>query len=237
MFPQHAMNKLLLQFGDKNGIPNIYYYGSRLCSCVGERGVYDPACKQCIFGYIYPEVPVEELILRTAVRLNMMNERMYHIFQGGARITIPKKRINGSTLEMYDSVAQGDVVVMKNDKRRDRDICMLGSRDYLFAFHVTEVLAVSEKQTTFTEGTDYEVEYNPAQTKIKWLDGNKPASFYSVEFTSLVNFMVWDDQVKPRGDVDGEYPKMVMCRLRPYSDPNTTELPNIQTDNTLGHGV
>jgi len=217
--PQSAIRTLLKKFGNSKGENNCKIYFSRLCTCVaGNNGVYDPQCKECIYGFIYAE-PIEELVIRTAMRIDRQNEKMSNLYEGGARITIPKYGIDRHEVIAYSKITQGDIITMTGDNRRDRDICELGTKDYLIAFDVKKVLSVSEKRKEFVLHTDYEVNYSPMQTEIKWLEGERPSKFYSVEFISEINYLVWSDQAKPRGGSDDTVPKMVFCRLRPGYDP------------------
>jgi hypothetical protein len=181
-----------------------------------------------MYGYIYGE-PVEELLIRTSMNLKFMTERQVHIYQGGCRITIPKYNNKDKAIGFYTTATQGDVVVMKGDTRRDRDICQIGKRDYLLAFDVKEVLSVNEKSKEFKKDIDYKVHINQIKTEIEWLGKDVPASFYSVEFLSLVNYMVWDDMAKHRGSLDDNLPKMIMCCLRPYLESKINDIIKVNT--------
>jgi hypothetical protein len=220
IIPRKTLNRLRKIFGNQSGEPNAKIYFSRLCSCIGgNNGVYDPTCTACIEGYIYDE-PVEELVIRTSMNLRWLDEKLVHIYQGGCNITIFKYDINDVPTTAHYKITQGDIIVMKNDNRRDRDICERGVKDYLMAFDVNRVLSVTEKKRVFKENVDYTVEYDRMATRIVWKAGGySPTSFYSVEFISEVNYLVWDDMLKSRGTMDTELPKKVACRLRGYFDP------------------
>lgn len=229
-FDANVMNKLLRQFGDKKGTPNASFYFSRLCSCVGKTGRADPTCTACILGFIYDAVPTEELIIRTNMNLRMLSDRLITILQGGCNVTIPKKRLDGSDCVAYKKTSRGDVIVMKDDIKRDRDICELGVKDFLYAFDVKEILSVSEKNKNFVLNVDYEIQYTRSKTQIIWLNNDKPEQYYSVEFTSASNYLVWDDSAKIRGPQDDLMPKRIVCRVRPYFDLNINELMNVNTN-------
>ena len=231
IIPQHELNELLRIFGNGSGEPNCYIYFAKLCSCIAEKnGSFDPECPYCTFGYIYDTEPTEELVLRTSMNLKFMTDRQIHIYQGGARITIPKYNLAGELITAYSRITQGDVIAIKGDVRRDRDICELERKDYLLAFDVEEVLSVSEKQKEFKKDIDYTVSLDRKKTTIEWLDKDKPSSFYTVEFTSLVNYLVWDDMAKNRGGMDSDLPKMIMCRLRPYMDSEVNIAMSVDTE-------
>jgi len=235
ILPTSAQAKLLKKFG-----VNAKIYFSKLCTCMANNnGVPDPNCRICKYGFIYDEKNPEEIeLIRTAVRMHGINERMAFLYEGGCRITIFKKDLMKHVVHSaYNNITKGDVIVINTDERRDRDFCKLGSKDTLLAFDVKRVISVSEtskdltKETIFRLGEDYEVIIESGVATIKWLDeGNKPDSFYAVDFVSGVNYLVWDDLAKDRGGSDSELPKMVMCRLRPYYDPNKPIVLDVNTD-------
>ena len=237
IIPHSALRKIIKKFGSEGGEANAKIYFGRLCSCIGKAGGnYDPTCPYCIFGFIYEEEPVEELVLRTAVNLRFMTDRQISIYQGGCRITLPRYRYDGITLtKSYDRIAQGDIIVMTGDVHRDRDILKRNEKDYLYAFDVTKVLSVSELDYVFKEGVHYTVNYTSKKTSIVWnndpdLEHQPPSGYYSVDFECKINYMVWEDMPKPRGAMDSNSEKMIMCRLRPYFDPNANKVMSVNTD-------
>lgn len=219
--------------------PNADIYFSKLCACTAaNNGVYDPRCQVCSYGYVYSKEPDENLlVIRTAMKLNAMHEKLAMLYSGGARITIFKYDNDNKIVKAHSRVTHGDVIVIKNDIRRDRDFCVYGEKDSLWAFNVTQVLSVTTVNRAKTElieykeGEDYEVVQNGATTGIKWLeDGRHPEKFYAVEFISSINYWVWEDMSKPRGSSDGDLPKVLFCRLRPYYNPEKSPLLDIPTD-------
>lgn len=230
ILPKSAQNILLKKFGNKNGIPNADIYFSRLCSCVAKQGVYDPTCPYCIYGYIYDIEPTPTLLIRTAMNMKTMSEKFVSLYQGGCRLTIMSTDLNNVPVKAFTQIARGDVVVMKNDKRRDRDLCEMGRRDNLLAYNVSEILNVSERQILFEKDLDYKIDIQDKKTSIIWLNRNKPKQYYSVEYISDINYLVWDDMPKPRGSTDATLPREVYCRLRPYFDPSYNKSMEVLTN-------
>lgn len=242
ILPRRSQRLLQSKFGDSTGKPNALIYFSRVCSCVAANEMRpDPKCKFCVYGNIYDKVPEEILMTQTAMKLDRStNERMYNLYMGGARITIYKYGIDNVEYRAYKSLAQYDVIVVPTDIRVNTSINIYKKKDSLLNFNVTEVESVSSIENNKTEdivyekGVDFEVELTPAITKIIWKDGGKhPTSHYTVRYFSSVNFIVWEDHPKKRGAADGEDPRVVYCRLRPYYDPRTSPWLDVKTDPPL----
>lgn len=231
IIPQEAMDEMMRIFGSETGEPNAKIYFSRLDSSVGADGSVPFDSEESIYGYFYPETPYETLLLRTSMDLKFLTESQVAIYEGGCRITIPRYDLQGEENKAWKRIAHGDVIVMTGEQetRRDREICLIKKKDYLVSFDVIEVDYVSEKKKIFKEGTDYKVTYGK-KTTIEWLPGGeKPRSYYSVEYIAHINYLVWESQAKVRGAMNSNAPRQIKCRLRPNYDENVRSVLDINT--------
>jgi len=240
-----------------NAVEMKYYQGT-LCSCVGEGdGQPDPACT-CYNGFRYPANPVTVNLMRTQVNYKGMPSQLAMILQGGCQITVPRctKELDDNGDEyyklntVYDRVNMGDVFVIENRYRRERDVLKKGTQDRIKAFDVQSIISVSKRGTKYVEDLDYEyvsfdypnpyfyVGINPDLDgmqlakgydvqggEISWLDqGNSPSSgeFYTVEYSCKQQYMVYQDLAKDRGGDNDPLPKRLVCTLRNYVKFGTT---------------
>lgn len=233
---------------------DMKYYQSTICSCIADNeGQPDPEC-DCYNGFRYPTRPVTKKLLRTSVDYKSLPESIGHLAVGSCQISVPDKTKIYSTTHpgsynyvdniIYDNVNIGDIFVIDNRDRRDRDILKKGVRDRINAFDVQNVISVSKGNITYAEGTDYEfLNYlypdpfwyiscysgvdnmdlsHPDSFRggeIVWLTGGKAPSTdenYTVEFTSKIQYIVWKDLTKDRGSDDDLLPKRLICNLRQY---------------------
>ena len=238
---------------------DIKYYQATLCNCIASNnGHPSPTC-DCYFGYRYGIAPIEGKLQRTQVNLKGMPEQMAMMLQGGCQITVPKQTktlVNGNSVytdcDIFHLANIGDVFVIKNRHRRDRDILQKGVRDYLHAFDVQEIYSITNGTITYIEGTDFEfvkkdaywsIPVNDAEDdmdliknklffggEIIWLSGGSaPATneHYTVEFKSEYQYIIWDDLSKDRGGDDDDLPKRFTCRLRQYINFNINPLDSL----------
>ena len=239
---------------DEFGV-EMKYYQSTICSCVGENdGQPDTDC-DCYAGFRYPNNPVFVKILRTSVSMRGLPERVGLELQGGCYLTIPRCYKSGDSYyenEIYDKVNVGDVFVVNTRTRRDRDILKKDVRDSLNAFDVDEVLSVSKNGTIYEQDVDYqlnnfryplpfwyvgfnsETDLNSGKKtiggEIEWLTGgDAPAEndFYTVEFWSKIQYIVWQDLAQDRGTEEDYLPKKILCKLRQFVNFGTSQLDSI----------
>lgn len=237
VIPLKAVNKLFKKHGNGSGEPNVRIYFARQCSCIANNGGrYDPSCKDCIYGFIYEDKATDDLMIRTSMSLKFMTNEQAAIFTGGCYLTVRKVDFDGKEVPAYSRLTDGDVIVVKNDFKRSREICELNIKDYLFAFNVKQVLSVSQKKKVFKENIDYKVIYKEDKTAIEWI-GEKPGNngqnvrqYYSVEYLAEINYMVWNDQLKTRGALDSNLPKKIACVLRPYFEEDFNSLVEFNTN-------
>ena len=236
-----AQITLQSKFGNSQGEPNALIYFSRLCSCVAANEMRpDPKCKLCVYGNIYDKIPEKVLVTQTAMKLDRStNERMYNFYMGGARITIYKYDFDGKAYRAYKSLSQYDVIVIPTDIRTNTSANIIGVKDDLLNFNVTEIESVSsiegdpKEDITYQQGVDFNVDLTDAITKIVWIGDKRPSKYYTVRYLSSVNFLVWEDNPKKRGASDGEDPRVVYCTLRPYFDPKKSPWLDVKTDPPL----
>lgn len=193
----------------------VKYIPGRLCSCVAENnGVPKLGCG-CNLGFRYPEQGYDTVAIRTAVSYKYLSLPFGRVFDGGAQFTIPK--IYSDTEQpAWKTLAHGDIIVVTNKFRRDTDTLIKGVRDYLYAFDISEIISVSQKDNIYTAGVDYTFEGNA----INWVSANKPAEneAYTVEFTCKQQYKVWEVGAQDRGTFEDDLPKKVICVLRRYAN-------------------
>ena len=217
-------------FVDRRGT-SLKYHQARLCSCVGENdGQPDPA-DSCDNGWRFT-APVSYKLLRTAPKLRFMPSEWARIMQGGCQMSIPQKKpvINAftgiktySVLDVYERAAVGDVFVLDSRTRRASDILRRGTRDVIGAFDVQVIHSVAKQGTIFAETTNYTLSGD--KRTITWVSGGPAVGErYTVEFTSLLEYVIWDDMAKDRGSDAEVLPKRVMCKLRQYIDFDAANL-------------
>jgi hypothetical protein len=92
-------------------------------------------------------------------------------------------------------------------------------RDKLFAFDISEIISVSQKNKLYRLGIDF----NFDGTTLLWNNEDEPeqGSYYTVEFNCKQQFKVWEVGAKDRGTQDDEIPKVVLCTLRRYIEQET----------------
>jgi len=201
----------------------VDYYQGVLCSCrLDNNGQPDPDCG-CIAGFRYKD-PVTYRLLRTSVYYKELPAEAGLIYQGGCQFTIDRIAVEPNaqggyevvddTLSIFDTIGFGDVLVVKNRTRRDRDILRRGIRDSIWSFDVQEIISISQRATFYVEGIDF----NLNGTDIEWVTGKGPANgeAYTVEYLCKQQYVVWDDLAKDRGVEAVILPKKILCRLRLY---------------------
>lgn len=241
------------------------YYQATLCSCVAKNnGHPDPNCG-CHLGFRYPSRPETVNLMRTSVDFRAIPDRIGTILQGGCTITVPRqvRKLDDDSQPYYENcdiwktVNVGDVFVIENRNRRDRDILKKGIRDHVSAFDVQEIISVSHEGTEYTEGTDFEfidfiypdhywgipvnkdgdgLQLNKNNQGsyyggvINWLDGGQaPAAdeFYTVEFLCKAQYVVYQDLAKDRGGDLDLLPKRLLCTLRQFNNFGTNQIDSI----------
>jgi len=230
---------------------DMKYYQSTFCSCIAEnQGQPDPSC-DCYNGFRYPTRALTKKLLRTSVDYKSLADNIGHIPNGSCQISIPDKTkiVSGSsysyvTNDIFTNVGIGDIFVIENRTRRDRDILTRGVRDRINAFDVQSILSVTRGNITYIAGTDYyylnylypypfwytsiysgedDMDLSRADAfrggEIVWISGgNAPADgeSYTVEFTSKIQYIVWKDLSKDRGGDDDLLAKRMICTLRQF---------------------
>lgn len=199
---------------DTYGMP-LKYYSGRLCSCVTENGGIPKIGCGCNLGFWYG-ASEDVYGIRTSIDYKYLNTPQGRIYDGGAKFTIPKFYNDVEQLA-FKKLAHGDVVVVTGKSRRDTDILTRGTRDYLFAFDVKEILTVSQQNKIYVQGQDFSL----TGRAINWLSGEgaeAPAdgTTYAVEFICEQQYKVWDAGAKERGTDAEELPKAVLCVLRRF---------------------
>lgn len=205
---------------------SMYWYERTLCPCLVTNGGHpDPDC-DCYGGFRYAD-PVEVVVLRVEVNFRHLPADIGMILQGGCKLTIPALKVvrdvEGNIKEykedpLHERVTRGDIFAEMNNSRRDGDLLVRGSRDRLFSFDVDKILRVTTKTTEYADHGDYT--FDPTTRTISWVSGHGPATGtpYTVEFTSKVQYIVWDDQAMHRGSDANPLPRRIYCRLRQYID-------------------
>jgi len=240
ILPLRAQKVLQSKFGNAKGEPNADVYFSRVCGCVAANNMqYDPRCPLCVYGNIYEPSPEKILVTRTSMKLDRsVNERMYNLYMGGARITIYKYDLSSNPVKAHKYLSQYDVIVMPKDIRLNNSGNIYGKKDQLYCYNVTEVESVSsleydadnkQYEKVYKNDIDYKVKIESAITTIEWI-GEHPTNFYTVRYLSSVNYLVWEDNPKMRGGSDSEDPRVVYCTLRPYFDPNKSPYLDLETN-------
>lgn len=250
-FDVDKFNDLIDEFGVE-----MKYYAAVLCSCVYENdGQPDPNC-DCYAGFRYPNNPKVVKLLRTSVNFNNLPEQAGMILQGGCQITIPRCYKNGNEYlynSIYDTVSVGDIFVITNRPRRDRDILQKGVKDTISAFDVQEIVSITKKAKKYRDGIDYrlntykyplpywyvglkdsDADLSKGEKlhggEIDWLIGGESPNddeFYTVEFLSKIQYVVWQDLAKDRGSDTDLLPKRILCTLRQYVDFGSSQLDSI----------
>ncbi len=212
-------SSIIETFGQK-----LKYYSGRLCSCVAENNGLPKIDCGCNLGFWYDE-PEDIIGVRTSVDYKYLNTPQGMIYNGGAKLTIPKYvevEENGKWLTKeqiaYKKLAHGDVIVVDNKVRRDTDVLRKGVRDKLFAFDIQEIISISQANKIFIPTIDFVLN----GTTIQWI-GDQPSegSYYTVEFNCKQQYKVWEVGAKDRGTQDDEMPKVALCVLRRYIEQDT----------------
>lgn len=209
----------------------LKYYSASACICIKENdGSFDPNCG-CIQGYWY-STPESVHGIRQQVSTKILNTPNGIIYNGGAQITLPKFYL-GIEQKAHKTLGRGDIFVAENKKKRETDILKRGTRDFLFAFDVDEVIKISRKGTVYVLTTDYTItkdQSTPIElTNIVWVGGRGPATdeYYTVDFISRQQFKVWEDAGNDRGTDDDILPRKVMCMIRKYIETKTNNVDNL----------
>lgn len=228
------------------------YYKAVICSCVAENNGHPDTNCDCYAGFRYPHNPVSVKLIRTSVDIRKMPDRLGLELQGGCHLTIPrcfKEDTEYYVNYVYDTISVGDVFVVNTRTRRDRDILQRGVRDFLHAFDVNDVLSIYQRGVKYRANVDYEVNtykypfpfwYVGFKTEtdlnkgkfniggeIDWLAGGDSPEvneFYSVEFLSKMQYIVWSDLAKDRGTENDQLPKHVICKLRQFINFGESQL-------------
>lgn len=207
------------------------YYPGSACACLKENdGSFDPSCG-CMQGYWYSS-PETIVVMRQQVSTKILNTPNGIIYNGGAQITLPKV-YDGTTQNAHKTIGRGDILVAENKTKREVDILKKGTRDFLFAFDVDEILKVSRKGVVYVPTTDYTITTDQSTpiklTTISWVAGHGPEEdeYYTVDFMSKQQFKVWEDAGNDRGtDVD-VLPRKLMCVIRKYVETKVNEIDSI----------
>jgi len=207
----------------------VKYYQARLCDCMARnQGQPDPKCG-CLNGFWYAE-PKEYKLLRSGINFKNLPTDAGRILQGGCQFTIPPKDYssgcNGMKIDLYDTVAVGDVFVLPNRDRRDRDILQRGTRDSIRAFDVQQILSITQLNAEYLVDIDYKFTDG---AQINWLVGKGPAEdeFYTVEYLCNIQYIVWDTMAKDRGTDETILPKAILCALRQFVNFKVSAIDNL----------
>jgi hypothetical protein len=246
---------------DNDGVEMKYFQAS-LCSCIADnQGQPDVNC-DCSNGFRYFMRPTTVTLLRTNVNFKSLPERIGLQLQGGCQVTVPDKVRNldkrGKAIyndnPIFHTVNVGDVFVIENRTRRDRDILVKDVRDTVRAFDVQSIISVMKKGTMYQEGVDFRfdtyfypdpywkvpIRDNDADLhkgdhylggEVIWLDGgNAPAQgeHYTVEYTSKIQYVVFQDLAKDRGGDDDVLPKRLLCSLRQFVNFDKNPLDQVE---------
>lgn len=139
----------LIRFGQ-----TISYYPSRICNCIAENQGAPKKNHTCNIGYYFMQ-PETIIGIRTQMSFKYLNQPHGRIYNGGAIFTIPKLNLENVEQRAWKTIAHGDILVLDNKFRRDTDILTRGSRDFLFAFDVTEILSIYKDETKYEQGIDF----------------------------------------------------------------------------------
>ncbi len=236
------------------------YYQSRLCSCVAENnGSYDVA-DDCVQGFRY-FAPVPAHLIRTTMKNNILNTPGGRIINIDALLIIPKFH-KGIEQGVWTTVTHGDVISFSNKSRRETDILVRGTRDYIHAFDVDKILSVYSKTKKFIEGVDFETSTRaldfeddmnilfedgnslmldetrlvPGETMtINWMDGKGPdeEETYTVEFMCREQYRIWDDGGGNRGTTVDDLPKKMKAVIRRFVNPEKTVIDAISVEEKI----
>jgi hypothetical protein len=200
----------------------VTYYPGELCECARKNdGYFDPhhTCNQ---GFFYKIAPVETWIMRYRMDYRYTQGEAGVNHGGSAQFTIPKHYL-GNLQTIYDRIHHGDIIVLSNKFRRERDILTKGDgEEKLRALDVQEIYSVSRDGTYYVLGEDYTItEENGVAGKIKrivWEDDKGPeyGQDYVVEFNCKEQYKVMNDGVINRGTTEEDMAKRVILVLRDY---------------------
>jgi len=204
----------------------LKYYPSRLCSCVAENGGLPKIGCSCILGYYY-ETAQDIQGVRQRVSYKRTNSPSGVIFDGGAQFSIPKF-VDSIEQPVWKRLAKGDVISVVDKFRRETEILKKGVHDKLFAFDVTEIISVTQKNNVvYVQGRDFDL----VGATIAWRNDATitPAelSDYVVEYTCNQQYVVWEDGAKDRGTIAEDLPRLVLCVLRRYISKDTNPIDSI----------
>jgi len=199
----------------------LKYYQSRLCSCVGENnGVPKIGCG-CNQGFYYKQPTIIQGV-KTNISSKYIKTSQGRIFDGGAQISIPKY-YDKVEQEAHTTLSHGDIIVDPSKNRRDTDILIKGTRDFIFAFDVSKVISVYAKNTEYLQGIDFNIQQvDSAAGKLSHIVWEDEASitegeYYTVEFICNEQYKVWEDAGTRRGTSDDNLPRKVVCVVRRYT--------------------
>jgi hypothetical protein len=188
----------------------------------------------------YFDAPETILAMRTAVSYKLLNTAFGKSLNGGATFTIPKYNLQKVEQRAWTIIARGDVLALTTETRRETDILLRGTRDVLYAFNVQEILGVYRDNFKYTLNTDYILSEITTQaaanlTQINWVTGRGPATgeAYSVEFTCLQQYKVWDDGGQDRGTDTQKMPKKIIAVPRRFVNPDPIKLTEIKIDENI----
>lgn len=208
------------------GGQTLNYYQGRLCSCVNENNGQPILGHGCNQGMWYA-APVTTMALRQKVSTKFLSRPEGRIYDGGAQFTIPKF-YEDIEQTAHKTIARGDILSVVGRNRRETDVLTRGSRDFLYAFDVSEVINISRGVRIYLPDVDYSIE----GTTIIWLtggEGPEVGQSYTVEYLCNQQYKVWDDGATDRGTDYDVLPRMVVCVLRHFTDPALSPLDDINT--------
>jgi len=221
-------DKKIAEFVGQHGV-TVKYYQATLCPCVeANNGHPDPKCG-CNNGFWYAE-PKQYKLLRSGINFKNLSTDVGRILQGGCQFTIPPRDYSvgcdGEAIDLYDAVAFGDVFVLPNRNRKDRDILQRGVRDEIRSFDVQQILSITKGLTKYLPDIDYKFTNG---VSINWLTGKGPATdeFYTVEYLCNIQYFVWDTMAKDRGTDETILPKAILCALRQFVNFKVSAIDNL----------
>lgn len=214
------------------------YYRATVCSCnKNNDGSFNPTCG-CVQGYWYKTAATTTYGIRQKVSIQILTTPNGIIYNGGAQITIPQFYLNNENVA-HKTLGRGDIFVIENKYKRESDVLKRGTKDFLFAFDVVEVLGITKRNAdntdivAYVQDEDFTITVSQnmpvALTTINWVKDKGPADgeYYVVDYRAKEQFKVWDDGANDRGTDEDALPRKVLCVRRRYAETQTNNVDTI----------